>query len=256
MDNAAAWTRRRVFGSILAYPWATMEGIFDTTFRVTGGLVGLVGGTATGVAVVPTWHALDSGVAGTAVFIGQGIVLPVAGCTWNTVASPVLAMVGGPRPAPSRADGFSVRLVDDQGRVRTRLTKEELAAAVAWGVLMLTEVQPSLARSEALTRETEQKIAALREEMAREQQHLREEADRRAAQLREDAGHPVASPATVSRHAAQIQEAIREDSTISGDDARRIMDLLRRYPPPLPAPAPEKTDPVRRGIDILEDVSR
>jgi hypothetical protein len=259
LDKAEERTRRRVFGSVVAYPWAVMEGTFDTTFRLVGGLCGIVGGTAAGAVAVPAWHALDSGVAGSAVFVGQGVILPVAGWTWNTVAAPTLAMIGGPRPAPARADGFWVRMVDDKGRVRTSLSREQLAAAVAWGVLMLTEVQPGSERSDELTKETEQKIAALREEMTRELQRLHDETERRVTQLREGSGFPSATPAALRRHAAQIEQALQQDRTISQDDARKIMGLLRRYPPPLPPPAPtpaEKTDPLRRGIDILQDVSR
>jgi len=259
MDHAAERTRRRVFGSIVSYPWAVMEGVFDTTFRVTGGLCGMLLGTTTGATIVPVWNAFDSGVAGTAVFVSQGIVLPVCGWAWNTVASPVLATVGGPQPAPSRVDGFWVRRVDASGRARTELSSGELSAAVAWGVLMLTEVQPSLERSAALAKETEAKIAALRQDMTREQQRLRDEADRRASQLRDASDHPVTSPATLNRHAGQIEKALNKDGRISPDDVRTIMELLRRYPPPLPPPPPaglEKTDPVRRGVEILEDVTR
>lgn len=256
MNQAAARTQRREFGSILAYPWATMEGVFNTTVRLVGGLGGVTLGTASGALLVPVWHALDSGVAGTVVFVGQGVVLPVSGYAWNTLASPTLAMIGGPRPAPSRADGFWVRLLDEQGRDRAGLRPEELSAAVAWGVLLLTEVQPGLDRGDALKQETDQKIAALRQELAREQQRLRDDADRRAAQFREEAGHPAAPPALLKRYAEQIAQALRRDPTLSEPDVRKILELIQRYPPPLPPPPPAKTDPVRRGLDILQDVSR
>lgn len=236
LNQAAERRQRRVFGAGLAYPWALLEGTFDTLLRVTFGPTGMVLGSAAGTTVVPAWYMLDSGVAGTAIFTAQGVVLPVLGCTWNTVASPVLAFVGGPRPAPSRADGFWVRIVDERGRGRTKLDPDELSAAVAWGVLLLTEVQPTLERSENVTKEAEQKINSLRQEATREQQRLQEEANRRAAQFRDSSGHPATSAAVVERYREQITEALRRDPKIAAADIAKIMDLIRRYPPPLPPP--------------------
>ena len=243
LNKAADRRQRRVFGSALATPWAVVEGVADTLVRTTGGVCGMALGATAGTTVVPAWYMLDSAVAGSAIFAGQGVALPVAGYAWNTLASPVLALVGGPRPAPSRADGFWVRVVDEEGRSRTRMAPEQVAAAVAWGVLMLTEVQPSFDCSDALAKETEQKVNSLRQESAREQQRLQEEADRRAAQFRDALGRPETPPAVLDRHRAQITDALRQDGKIPPQDIPRIMELIRRYPPPLPPPAATETGP-------------
>jgi hypothetical protein len=249
LKRAAERRQRRVFGSSLAYPWAVVEGASDTLFRGTGGLCGMLLGSAAGTTVVPAWYLLDSAAAGTAILVGQGLVLPVSGYAWNTLASPVLALAGGPRPAPSRADGFWVRIVDEQGRRRAKLDPEEVSAAVAWGVLMLTEVQPSLDQGESLAKETEQKISGMRQQATREQRRLQDEADRRAAQFRDSSGHPAAPLALIERYREQITEALRRDGTIPAQDIPKVMDLIRRYPPPLPPPAPQpaKTGPARRA---------
>jgi hypothetical protein len=249
MAQAEKRLQRRLFGSLLAYPWAVVQGVGDTLGRVTGGLGGMVLGAATGLTVVPAWYMLDSGVAGTAVFVGQGVALPVAGYAWNTLASPPLALLGGPRPAPSRADGFWVRLVDVQGRRRTELDPAQVSAAVAWGVLLLTEVQPSLEQSANIARETEQKISQIRQEAAAAQQRLQNEADRRAAQFRESSPDPAAPPPIPERQREQIAAALRLDGTIAAPDIPKIMDLIRRYPPPLPppAPAPRKLEPAKHA---------
>jgi hypothetical protein len=237
LNKAAERRQRRVFGSALATPWAVVEGVADTLFRTTGGLCGMTLGAVAGTTVVPAWYVLDSGVAGTAILAGQGLVLPVSGYAWNTLTSPVLALVGGPRPAPSRADGFWVRVVDDKGRSRNRLGPNEVAAAVTWGVLMLTEVQPALDRSDNLAKDTEEKVNALRQASTREQQRLQEEADRLAAQCREGLGHPAAPASLLERHREQLTDALRRDGKIAEADIPRILELIRRYPPPLPPPA-------------------
>jgi hypothetical protein len=246
LSKAAERRQRRVFGSALAYPWALVEGVSDTLFRATGGLCGMVLGSVAGTAVVPAWYGLDSGVAGTAILVGEGLVLPVSGYAWNTLISPPLALLGGPRPAPSRADGFWVRIVDEQGR-RLKLDPEQVAAAVAWGVLMLTEVQPSLDRSQSIAKETEQKISGMRQDATREQLRLQDEAERRAAQFRDSVGRPAAPLAVLERHRDQITDALRQDGTLSQPDIQKIMELIRRYPPPLPPPLPKKAPPAARG---------
>lgn len=258
MDTAAERTRRRVFGSVVAYPWATMEGIFNTTFRTVGGLGGMLVGTTAGLVCVPVWNALDSGVAGTGVFVAQGVAVPVSGYTWNTLISPPLALVGGPQPSPGRADGFWVRVVDPRGRPRDRLCDGELSAVVAWGVLLLTEVQPYLDRAQALAKDTGEKVAALQQEASREQRRLTDEAGRRAAQFRDAAGPEAVPLALKGGVADQVASALRRDASISEDDVQKILRLLNQYPPAVVSPpAPTlrpKTDPLRRGTEILKEV--
>jgi hypothetical protein len=107
-DHFAAATERtelRVFGWWLAYPWAFMESTVETAFRGALGAAGTAGGIASGLVIVPGYHALDSAVAGMWNLSVNTIIVPTVGNTWNTVVSPPLALIGQ-KPSASRVDGF------------------------------------------------------------------------------------------------------------------------------------------------------
>lgn len=76
--KANARTEKRVFGWWLSYPWATMQGCVDNVVRIPVGLAGTAVGTGWGVAVVPAYHAVDSGVKAVWNTGARGCIVPVA----------------------------------------------------------------------------------------------------------------------------------------------------------------------------------
>ena len=126
----------------MAYPWAFMESTVESAFRGALGTVGTVGGTVSGVAIVPAYHALDSAVAGVWNLSVNGVVIPSVGITWNTVVGPPLALVGQ-KPSESRVDGFWVTIVSsgaEPGMLKLSAGEAELLGQ--WGLLLLKETQP------------------------------------------------------------------------------------------------------------------
>lgn len=267
MANAADRTGRRVFGSILAYPWAVMEGTVDTIVRVGAGLCGMALGITAGTALVPSWYMVNSAVEGTLELTCLGILLPVSGYAWNTVVSPPLAFLGGPRPIPSRVDGFWVRLegADTSSSV---LSTEEAAAAVAWGKVLLREIQPYYDQMNEVSRQTREEMKRLNRESASKQKEIRAEAKKRVEQLRGTAAAQFTASHVPSRtvnqfmnrHRSEIDAALMADSDISSRDRNRILQLLWKYPPaaimPMISVPSETTDPVRRSIEIIQDMDK
>lgn len=108
-ETAKTRTTLKTFGWPVAYPWAIIASAFETAVRVPIGSAGALVGTAlagVGVPVVETaWPATK------AVWNGgvNGVVLPVAAWSWQTVAAPPGAALAS-APSPSRADGTWMKL--------------------------------------------------------------------------------------------------------------------------------------------------
>ena len=254
-------TRRRVFGWWLAYPWAFMEASVETAFRGALGAAGTAGGIASGLAVVPAYHALDSTVAGTWNLGVNTIALPAVGMAWNTVVSPPLALIGQ-KPSPSRVDGFWVTIVDSGNVTRERPpTPEEAAMLGQWGLVLLRETAPiqqeraELERKRAAREQEYQKtMQTFREETRREQERLRNEEQTRIREATATDPEIVA----LRRQQPDLQysdlswDAVTrylQEKGVSSNDIRRIMDLLNTYRA-LWTERP-KTDPVRRGVEVI-----
>ena len=175
-------TRRRVFGWWLAYPWALMESTVETAFRGALGAAGTAGGLASGLAVVPAYHALDSAVAGTWNLGINTIALPAAGLAWNTAVGPPLALVGQ-KPSPSRVDGFWVTIVDS-GRVpiAETVTPGDAERIAQWGLLLLEETR-SLEQERI---EVDRNAAAQEEKFRRLMEEARKEAHQQRSRLRNE----------------------------------------------------------------------
>jgi hypothetical protein len=59
-STAEQRTSKRVFGWWFAYPWALLESIVDPVVRIPLGLGGTAMGTVAGVAIVPSYYAVNS----------------------------------------------------------------------------------------------------------------------------------------------------------------------------------------------------
>ena len=259
-------TQRRVFGWWLAYPWALMEASVETAFRGALGAAGTAGGVASGLAVVPAWHALDSAVAGTWNLGVNTIALPAVGLAWNTAVAPPLALAGQ-KPSEARVDGFWVTVVESGQPPRTP-PRQYTGLLAQWGVLLWLEMQ-----SEAAKRQDVERNYSLQEQTHRQAiQAARDEADRQLERIQADENARFQQVLATNEWAASIldqepelqysdtdRENLRQylrEKNFPDEDVRRILALLRTYRSPRGAQAPvdparPKTDPIQHGLKIL-----
>ncbi|MGD9782711.1 MAG: hypothetical protein AB7V14_11250 [Kiritimatiellia bacterium] len=259
-------TQQRVFGWWLAYPWALMEASVETTFRGALGAAGTAGGVASGLAIVPAWHALDSAVAGTWNLGVNTIALPAVGLAWNTAVAPPLALAGQ-KPSESRVDGFWVTVVDSGQPPRTP-PRQYTGLLAQWGVLLWLEMQ-----SEAAKRQDVERNYSMQEQTHRQAiQAARDEADRQLERIQADENARFQQVLATNEWAASIldqepelqysdtdRENLRQylrEKNFPAEDIHRILALLRTYRSPRGAQAPvdparPKTDPIQHGLKIL-----
>jgi hypothetical protein len=260
---------QRVFGWWMAYPWALMQSTVDNAVRIPFGLAGAVIATGAGVAGVPALHAVNSGWNAAWTASLEGVAFPASVCAWDMVVAPPLALLGQ-KPAPSRVDGFWVRIVEDQREP----DRASFAALARWGALLREEVEPFEQRSQAIALEQRRRLQALRDEMRQVQRQDSTE----KAKIRIDekahvdsllaSPHHVSlldsvssgnwSPGRIRRFSPTIRELLKERG-VSDDKINGIINTLEQYPPttspPLPPPPKrEKTDPVHESIDVIEDM--
>ena len=259
-------TQRRVFGWWMAYPWALLESTVETAFRGALGGVGTVGGLASGVAIVPAYHALDSAIAGVWELGVNTIIIPTVGVTWNTVIGPPLALVGQ-KPAQSRVDGFWVTMVDS-GRERSvhQLTPAELQLLSEWGLLLLKETKPLNEKRIEISKDADERTKRLYHEI----QQVRTETGQKRAALRTEehafiqqlAATNELSSALLSQHSELVHswdyaDQLRHylaNQKLSATDITRILSLLKAYSSPragLPSRTRGKTDPLLRSVDVI-----
>ncbi|MEI6167424.1 MAG: hypothetical protein WCS52_09535 [bacterium] len=266
-DKANERTERRVFGWWMAYPWAFFESTVETAFRGALGAVGTVGGVATGLAVVPAYHALDSAVAGVWNLGVNTIIIPTVGITWNTVISPPLALIGQ-KPAVSRVDGFWVTVVN-AGRPpeQRQLTPEEVRVFSEWGLFLLKETQPYASRREQVDKTTGVKCTEWQEEIkaAQMQAHRVKESltGEERAHIRDLIAtngmaatfvNPAFTPAYGSGCETEIRRYLMLQN-IPNPQIDQILMLLRTYQSSAimtPESVRKKTDPLQRSAEIIE----
>lgn len=259
-------TQRRVFGWWLAYPWAFMEASVETAFRGALGAAGTAGGIGSGLAVVPAWHALDSAVAGTWNLGVNTIALPAVGIAWNTAVAPPLALVGQ-KPAESRVDGFWVTVVASGRTPGDRPpTAAELDLLAQWGALLLRETRSFAQERKDIDRQERTK----REELRRAMDAASQAANERRARLHDHEGEKIREVAATNewaRAVAQEHPDLRYDMRwhqelaqrlrrqgLSNEDVQRTLEILRNHKDsatPAAVPIRPKTDPVRRGAEVL-----
>jgi hypothetical protein len=259
-------TRRRVFGWWMAYPWAFFESTVETAFRGARGAVGTVGGVATGLAVVPAYHALDSAVAGVWNLGVNTIIIPTVGITWNTVISPPLALIGQ-KPNESRVDGFWVTVVN-AGRPpeQRQLTKEEVRMFCEWGLFLLKETQPYTSQREQVDKTTEARCSELQKEIkaahkqaqqAKGALNKEERAHIRDLVATNGLGTAFANPAFTPAYGSECEAEIRRSlklQNIPHPQIEQIIMLLRTYQSAAlmaPESVRKKTDPLQRSAEII-----
>lgn len=271
-DKASLRTSRKTFGWPLAYPWAFVASAFESALRVPLGAAGAVIGTAVAGVAIPvvetawpsfkaTWHASVN-----------GVILPVAGWSWQTVAAlPTVLLASAPTPA--RADGTWMKLVEPPKPVMespvvgpvTEPILADLTRYAAQAAVLDADVATSLV---GLQRREREEMEALRAKYAAEAKavqaarsqkfldwaNLSENHDA-IERLAKDGGDAAtirkASAALVARLAATgVPEA----------EAKAVVDRLASHPlmyrRPVVAARYDKTDPLRGAIDTVKHVDR
>ena len=271
MNIAAERTERRVFGWWLAYPWGFMEALAQTFVRLGGGIPVGLGISASAYTIVPVagfaapvpkavWYAA-----------APGLAAPLTAAGWNTIIAPPLALLGE-QPAPERADGFWMTMVCeapppseglDEALESVTAWRNDLLAAVPTDSLDATTTQLDQNREirirqlqaemDAVVHDTEAKKQAAR---AAWFQGLLVHAGDKRAELRADLqakGFP-ANPTPADR--AALETALTGDE-LTAEEARALLDVVlgpANGTGTAPAPAElEKTDPVKRSLEILGD---
>ncbi len=259
-------TRRRVFGWWMAYPWAFMESSVETAFRGVLGAAGTAGGIASGIAIVPAYHALDSAVAGVWNLGVNTIIVPTVGISWNTVVTPPLALIGQ-KPSESRVDGFWVTVVNS-GRtpITRRLSAEEVQLLSQWGLLLLNETRPFVQKRAQIDRDASEKNAQLRSDIQKNWADGERKRTALQAEEREQIRQSIATnrlpsewsdPLSTLAYDQAYDADIRNDlakQNMSREDIEKVLNLLATYRSPgtlAPSQIREKTDPLRRSVDVI-----
>jgi len=268
-SKAKRRTRQRVFGWWFAYPWALMESTVDTVVRIPAGLTGTLLGTIWGGVAVPGYHAVNSGAAGTWHFVVDTVLFPVAGCTWNTVIAPPLALAGQ-KPAPSRVDGFWVRQLREEqiraaSKLETPVSRKEIEALAQWGRVLLTTTQPYEERRQALWKQAQAERDAINKKAQQAQEDLSTEERESVRSLGNDPSHQEVvnylrdqgfDARRTSRAAADVRRYLETLDGLSPSKISDILSLLSRYPPSDvdQPPIRPKTDPVQNSIEVIKEM--
>jgi hypothetical protein len=236
-----------------------MESVVDTCFRIPVGLTGTALGTAWGVAVVPSYYAVNSSAKGAWHLAVDTVLFPTVACSWNTVVAPPLALVGQ-KPAPSRADGFWLR------QVHNPAAPSEIEARAAWGHLLLTASRPCDEQRPALREQIEAEREAIRRrsELAEADIASEEEASIRAIVIDPSQQETINylqgrgfDATRISRTAADLRRHLEGRKDLSQEEINRTLDLLIRHPPSSVihhSPPRPKTDPLQHSLDLIRDL--
>lgn len=261
---ASARVDKRVFGWWFAYPWALLEATSVSALRVG---VGVPTGVAVGVGSVSALPLLELSLptlkAGYHVTV-PGLAVPLVATSWNTVIAPPLALLGE-QPSPERADGFWMKRIDpvtSDGELLAMLQSlsawrdQQLASAPAQAV---TVAQGEAERALQARRETLLRELAVEQLAGRQAAGERLLAVLRAAAAAPDA--PAREPlrALAQRHGRQpLVNALRGGALDEAAAAALLEALLGSQPlpaeePPALRPDKEKTDPLRRSLELMKD---
>ncbi|MBI2440385.1 MAG: hypothetical protein HYV35_03335 [Lentisphaerae bacterium] len=263
-------TSQRVFGWWLAYPWAFLESTVDTVVRIPAGLSGTVLGTALGGAVVPAYYVVYPTAVGTWFFAVDTVILPISACTWNTIITPPLAMVGQ-KPTPSRVDGFWVRQLGAEraqaaSQPEPPISSKDIEALAGWGRLLLTTSQPYEDQRQTLRKQTQAEHEAINRKLHQAEKDLRSKEEDAVRAMAPDPSQQQTIDYLRSRNfdsrrtsqaAGDVRRYLENRKNLSPVEVNRIMHLLACYPPSAVTNQKQlnpKTDPVEHSIEVIKDI--
>lgn len=276
-SKATERTQKRLFGWWLAYPWALFESLVDTAFRTVVGTAGSASGVTAALAIVPSYHALDSAVCGIWHLCVQGTVVPVVGIAWNTVVTPPLTIFGQ-KPSPERVDGFWVVQMGKAdsavaaGYRGGELSAEDIANLARWVKAISAEagqIRTEIRKAEAwrnteqqrINREFNEKTASLRKKET-DQVSFRIDQIRNSNELPQyECSRFVLNNTQIEQLKSHLKKEGMNDAAI-----KECVNLLYTYPPSKlyteqdktkpaqrdPSKYDQKTDPLRQGIRVIE----
>jgi len=267
-EKANNRAEQKVFGWWLSYPWALMQSVVDTTFRIPTGITGTVFGVTGGTAFVPLYYTINSGTQGTCRFIFPGTLYPLSAYTWNTLVSPPLALVGQ-KPSESRADGFWVVKLkpNELQQIKTKnkvFQPKELKELKHWGLLLSRQLQPYEDQRRELDKEYSEKVA----ELNKENQELKKGLTRKENQhfdeiLKspeyQDLVNKIKrlnySQRQVANNKNRINQYFREQG-LTKQQQTKIYLLLRKYHTGYNRSIRAKTNPVNESINVIKNAEK
>ncbi len=265
MATAHERSDKRVFGWWFAYPWALLEGTGNTLVRI--GLVApasfVVAGVGTTIAPAAYWLYP----AGESAFYATvpGAVIPALTISWDAIVAPPLALLGQ-QPTPERADGFWLKRVDPLSS--DAKLKAAYDAFDRWQQHMLTQPELSALNNSLITFRKEQdkkRETFLAQQAKATADYETDIARKRFAALQQLATREGLLPPEVNRAQlfllverygkAPFLQALQKGMT--AEEAQWYLQALldnmktaQKIAPALRADD-EKTDPVRRNIELL-----
>lgn len=274
-QKAGLRTARKTFGWPLAYPWAFVASAFESALRVPLGLAGAAVGTAGAGVVIPVVEtavptvkaALHAGV--------NGVILPVAGWSWQTLAAPPTLLFAS-APTPARADGTWMKLE------RPRPASPGAPGDLEKGTVpapVLADLARYAAQAGALDADPATSLVGLRQRETLELEAVRARyaAEARTVQAAREASLQAWLSQPENREAIQRltreggdAATIRAASTalvqrlvatgLPEAEARAVIDQLAAHPllgcRPEASGRYDKTDPLRGAIDTTKRVGR
>lgn len=259
MQTASRRTQQRVFGWWLAYPWGIFEATTESALRLVTGVPVGVAVSASAYSVVPAitmvWPLVES--VGYAAI--EGTAYPVIASAWNTAVAPPLAVLGQ-QPAPQRADGFWMKQVDDPNL-------QALADALnAWQHNLpvnktKAEISPILRSKQEQLSQLHQQIKILEQEVQSEEKQQQQQrviqllaqAQQQKPLLEADLQAKGLSLAMLARNRQAIKVKMSY-LDLSFEDLDKLLDVLlsEKAVNTFERNSNEKTDPLQRSLDILQ----
>ena len=272
LHRAGTRTEKQVFGWWFAYPWAYMESTVESAARIPVGFTGTAIATVLGTAVIPVYYMTNSGIKGIWHFSLHTAAIPAVASTWNTIISPPMSLVGQ-KPSMSRVDGFWVKSlrsnqVSEIEASDSPITRDDLAVLKQWGMALETALDPYEKEYAQKKKETREAIKKINDNLKEQKKKIGEKEFIRVGDLRKDPNTQQIFKTLTERGftthrmkelQSEIRASLQENGVTDKKRVDHIIDLLMKYPPSQSTEKgfkSNKTDPVRRSVDIIKDVKK
>lgn len=258
LSDAKGRVDKRVFAWQLAYPWAVLKSSVDNIIRIPVGVAGSTVGVSVGTVGVPAYYLTNSSAKASWNFAVEGLALPAASMTWNTVASPPLAMVGQ-KPSPQRVDNFWVVMIDED--------KERFAEKMSVLAIELKRVSKT---EDSEIQEIKEKYNREKEKLYERLKQLEEEKKDAIKKLNKVKINEAMRKNTISLEIPEATESllgyneniIREKLKKKGyknQEIQRMLEQVREYlkhtrHESLDQTQPPKTDPLKESIEVIKEI--
>lgn len=267
MEVAAGRTRKRVFGWWLAYPWGIFEATTESVIRVVGGIPTGVAVAVSAYTVVPVVYGAVPVTLSAGHALGEGTGFPLAAAGWNTVIAPPLALLGQ-RPAPERADGFWMKQIDDprlkdliaeltgwrDGLVKAQPTTDRDAAVQRLQAERENQTREWYARIRAIEKVSDEQIAGVRSTWMN---GVLQRAGSERGGVWERLKDKDIPPSLLAGQRESVIAALTGNGWSQGEVEQLVRILLGEGPVTAPQrQADDKTDPLKRAVEILGDPDR